>query len=129
MELILNLAWMVLAAVIVGLWLHHSRGKGVDRRTQFVAVAMLILILFPIISVSDDLQMAQNPAEEDQNQRRDSTPGFLLADYAVVAILPQAEHADVLLVFLCYHGLGQYAVPSIDNPALSAFQNRPPPIA
>jgi hypothetical protein len=44
---------------------------GATRRTQMVALAVLILILFPVISVTDDLQAIQNPAEVDSCLRRE----------------------------------------------------------
>jgi len=63
MELVLNLAWALSAVVFFCIWLRHARHAGADRRTQLVALAVLILILFPVISVTDDLQAMQNPAE------------------------------------------------------------------
>ena len=54
MEIILNLAWIFLAAVIMWLWLRYAPCEGASRRTQVAALAMLIVILFPVISVTDD---------------------------------------------------------------------------
>ena len=71
MELVLNLAWAFLASIMVGLWLRLAVRTGVNLRMQFVALAVLLLILFPVISVTDDLQVAQNPAEADCLVRRD----------------------------------------------------------
>src|ERR1035437_9217781 len=71
MELILNLAGLLVAAAMACLWLRWAPRKGFDRRTQLVALALLILILFPVISVTDDLLAAQNPAETDYLVRRD----------------------------------------------------------
>ncbi len=41
-----------------------------DRRMQFIALAVVILILLPAISMTDDLLAAQNPAEIDCSARR-----------------------------------------------------------
>jgi hypothetical protein len=71
MELILNLAWGLLAFASVCLWARVERRKGAERRSPVIALLMLIVILFPIISVSDDLWSIQNPAETDTVQRRD----------------------------------------------------------
>jgi hypothetical protein len=73
MELFLNFAWALLAIASVCLWMRLERRAGVERRLPLIALALLIVILLPVISVSDDLQVLQNPAESDtfQCQRRD----------------------------------------------------------
>jgi hypothetical protein len=71
MELFLNSAWALLAVAIVYLWLRLGRRAVSERQMSFVALVMLIVILFPVISVSDDLWSIQNPAETDTCQRRD----------------------------------------------------------
>src|SRR5271165_4058347 len=89
MELTLNLAWALVAAVMVCLWSRFAARSGVDRRLQFVALAVLLLILFPVVSVSDDLQAAQNPAEADCLVRRDhacSTPHSILPHVAAMPL-------------------------------------------
>jgi hypothetical protein len=128
-EIFLNLAWIVMAAVMMGLWLHHSPSTGRVRRIQFVAVAMLILILFPIISVSDDLQTAQNLAEEDVYLRRVLTAACPHSAFPAVATLPQSVKIEIAFVYLHFHGFGHFEEPTLDNPALSSIQNRPPPAA
>jgi len=70
MELVLNFAWVLLAAFMLSLWLQLAPCAHGDRRMQLVALAVLLLILFPVISVTDDLQAMQNPAETDCCQRR-----------------------------------------------------------
>jgi len=70
MELLLNFAWMLLAAGIVCHWLQIQGREPAGRRLSFIALVMLIVILFPAISVSDDLQSIQNPAEINSGQRR-----------------------------------------------------------
>jgi hypothetical protein len=63
MELVLNLVWVLLATVIVRLWICHAPNHCVRKRTQVAALLLLLLVLFPVISVTDDLQAMQNPAE------------------------------------------------------------------
>jgi len=68
METVLNLAWALLVMLMFGLWMRFAPHTGPNRRgdsprIQFVALAVLILLLFPVISVTDDLQAIQNPAE------------------------------------------------------------------
>jgi hypothetical protein len=70
LELVLNLVGILMAAAVVCLWFQWAPRTGFDRKTQLVALALLILIVFPVISVTDDLVMAQNPAETDSSARR-----------------------------------------------------------
>jgi len=115
--------------VIACLWLRIGRRDQTSRRLPFIALVMLILLLFPVISVSDDLLSLQNPAETDTCQRRDhlaSSPHFL---FPVVAALPEPLFAELSFGF--QHVIAPLNLPviAIDNPALDAIQNRPPPTA
>lgn len=67
MELILNLFWVVLSLFLLALW-HHLHASPADSpqrhpAAQLISLALVLLILFPVISVSDDLLAAQSPAE------------------------------------------------------------------
>src|SRR5271155_1871111 len=88
MELVLNIAWALLATVMFGLWLRHSPRTGADMRIQFAALAVLLLILFPVISVTDDLLAVQNPAETDCLVRRDHVCSPAHSIHPAVAGLP-----------------------------------------
>jgi hypothetical protein len=129
MELGLNLVWMLLAVVIVGLWLRHAPPERQGRRTQIAALAMLILILFPIISVSDDLQAAQNLAEDNIYLRRGFTGANPHSVFPVVAPLHPAPLAEPTFVLSRIHAFCQLPAPLLNFPALSTIQNRPPPAA
>jgi len=129
MEVLLNLTWMVLAAVIVGLWFVHSPREVRGRRGQVIALVMLILVLFPVISVSDDLQVAQNLAEEDAYLRRACASALHdRAHLPVVAMLLQSVLMEMPVAYICFHGLSILTADIPDNPALLVVQNRPPPI-
>jgi len=129
MELTLNLAWALLATVIVSQWLHHAPSNGTRRGTQFAALAMLIVILFPVISVTDDLIAAQNPAEADCCLRRDHVVSNSHSIFPVVAALPPPVFAEFSFGFLRFAAPGHMPAPQVANPALAAIQNRPPPAA
>ncbi|HZP04681.1 MAG TPA: hypothetical protein VFB43_07265 [Terracidiphilus sp.] len=128
MELLLNLAWLLLAFTMAGLWLRFSPNDTGNRRAQFVALALLLFILLPAISVTDDLLAAQNPAEIDSCLRRDHEFSGHHGPLLLVAILPVLFHERFT------SNLPQWAIPGatplrISNPpALSAIQNRPPPV-
>jgi hypothetical protein len=129
MELSLNLAWIALGALMFCSWLRFSPRAGSSRRMQFVALAVLVLILFPVISVTDDLQAAQNPAETDTCLRRDCECPHHHSIIPGIAAIPVPVFAG--LSFTSQHAAipGSPRAPSIDDPALAPIQNRPPPAA
>jgi hypothetical protein len=89
MEIVLNLAWATLAIAGFSLWLRFERRRGAERNLPLIAITMLVVILFPVISVSDDLWSIPNPAETDATQRRGP---FISSDHAIFpasAALPE----------------------------------------
>jgi hypothetical protein len=125
MEVILNIAWALLAAAMVVLWLRYAP-RGCDRRLQVVSLAMLLAILLPAISMTDDLVRAQNPAEIDCCLRRDHEHAHPI--FPVLAALPVPAFTRTSLRILCLLTPGVPRNPAIDSPALSSIQNRPPPL-
>jgi hypothetical protein len=129
MEALLNFAWALMAIACLGLWFRFGRRTGVDRRASFVALVMLLVILFPVISVSDDLWAGQNPAETDTCQRRAHRDCCSHTSLQAVASLPLPVFAELSF------GIHRFSVSlpptqSVpDNPALAPIQNRPPPTA
>src|SRR6516225_11374120 len=71
MELLLNLAWLLLAGVMLGLWLQRKTRAKTGYGQQLIVIAVVVAILFPVISMSDDLLTVQNAFEADNYQRRD----------------------------------------------------------
>ena len=129
MELILNLAWVMLAVVCAGLWVHHARHNGVSPRVQAIALLMLVVILLPVISVTDDLQALQNPAELDCCARRHHAASSPHTIFHAIAALPPVMIAEPSFSFLCKIVPGGSPPPTVKNPALTSIQNRPPPVA
>jgi hypothetical protein len=130
MELTLNLAWALLAALMFCLWLRFGVSIGPRRRMQFVALAVLILILLPVISVTDDLQAAQNPAEADAYYlctRRDHVAVSPHSIFLALAALPLPVYAALAAGFPRFAAPRNLPLPLIDHPALAAIRNRPPP--
>lgn len=129
MELVLNLAWVLLATVMVSLWLRCSPRAGADKRMQLVALAVLLLILFPVISVTDDLLAVQNPAETDSCQRRVHGYSVPHSTLASVASLPLPAFSE--LSFGDQRAAAPGTMPKLvfDDPALHPIENRPPPAA
>ncbi|MDI3255618.1 MAG: hypothetical protein QJR10_12655 [Bacillota bacterium] len=75
MEIFFNLAWMALSMALLLLWLQGSRKRHPScrlpsLRVQCVALGMLILVLLPVVSLSDDLQAMMVASEIEHTGRR-----------------------------------------------------------
>ncbi|HUV71025.1 MAG TPA: hypothetical protein VMW15_15295 [Terracidiphilus sp.] len=128
MELFLNSGWALVAIASLCLWIPLGRRTAANGRLSFIALVVLIVTLFPVISVSDDLWCLHNPAETDTCQRRDygvSCPHSIFP----VATLPESAVAAPVFGFQRL-ALQPYAPPQLAaNPALTPIHNRPPPSA
>jgi hypothetical protein len=73
MELLLNLAWMLLALPAYWLWQRDARSgatRGVSSAQCLLALACGLVLLFPVISASDDLHGMQAEMEESSASKR-----------------------------------------------------------
>jgi hypothetical protein len=129
MELALNLVWALLAVVLVRLWLRHASRNGASTRMQAAALAMLIMILLPVISVTDDLQALQNPAELDCCARRHHATACPHSVFPAVATLPPPVFAGLSFGVFRLAAPTPLPAPLVEIPALASIQNRPPPVA
>jgi hypothetical protein len=88
MELFLNLVWVVLSAALI-LYLVRSRralAKPVDWRVV-VALGVLLVLLFPVISMTDDLAAMTASAEVEYNLRlHEAAPAHQASFHALDAI-------------------------------------------
>ena len=129
MEIFLNLTWAVLSLAGISLWLKVETRSGNQRRLSMIALVMLFVIIFPVISVSDDLWSIQNPAETDSCQRRDHHAGCAHHQFPSFHALPApfyvASSLDTPLAPLTLDHQENFLSP----PALWGIQNRPPPTA
>jgi hypothetical protein len=74
-ELLFNLLWVVLSTGLIGLWLvsRHRWGDSMPRpngHMQIAALAILIVVLLPVVSLTDDLLACTAPAEIEHLVRR-----------------------------------------------------------
>ena len=53
------------------LWVRHARREGPGRQVQFIALALILVNMFVVISMYDDMAMAQSPAETSCFARED----------------------------------------------------------
>lgn len=75
MEILFNLVWLALSVGLTVLWLACHRRRGgrapvIPVRAQLVALVILIVILLPVVSLTDDLQACTAPAEMEHFLRR-----------------------------------------------------------
>jgi hypothetical protein len=130
MELTLNVGWALVVVWMLCVWLRMAPRKSPDRRTQFVALAVVILILLPAISMTDDLQAARNPAEVDTCVvRRDHDLAAPHSIFPVAAVPPAPVFAGLPLGVPVIAAPSHLLSPFVDHPALASIQNRPPPAA
>jgi hypothetical protein len=129
MELFLNSAWALIAIGIVSLWLRLGPRTHAHRRLQFISLVMLITILFPVISVSDDLLSLHNPAETDTCQRRDHLASCPHSIFPPIAVLPEPLRAEPAFGFSRLLAVISLPLLTAETPALGPIQNRPPPSA
>ena len=130
MELFFNVAWLVVAGVLVTLWLRGDRRGNAERRAQLIAMAVLIAILLPVISVSDDLQAIQNASEADNYLRRDHlVPSNPSPVQPMLAVVLPAMSAGLGFGFLRFIAPSLLSVLEPEHPEIAGIDNRPPPAA
>jgi hypothetical protein len=130
MELALNLGWALVAAWMFCAWLRIAPHAVRERRAQFVALTVVILILLPAISMTDDLMAAQNPAEIDCCIiRRDHGCVSPHSIVPVMAALPVPAIRGMEFGFLQMSAPSLLSAPHVKPVARGAILNRPPPAA
>ena len=130
MELILNLVWAVFSVALIGGWLHSARVNKAPRLTQICALLVVLLLLLPVISLSDDLMAMRGLAETDTCLRRAlgsdtghptvATASFGLPETEISGLSTSNDVQEILLTY----GIAQ--PPSIHTDSLNS---RPPPRA
>lgn len=129
MELALNLGWVIVAAWMTCAWLRVSPRGARERHAQFVALAVIILILLPAISMTDDLLAAQNPAEADCCVRRDHDAARSHSIVPVTTAFPMPELAQPTSGIAHLRAPNCEPTPTLAVPLFDSIQNRPPPAA
>lgn len=130
MELFLNLAWLLVAGALVYLWVDGGGRGNSNWRSQLIVIALLIAILFPVISMSDDLLAVQNTFEADNYLRRDHlvapNGGPILPGLAIITAVIFAGFG---FGFMGFATPSQLAVVKPQHPEITTICNRPPPTA
>jgi hypothetical protein len=73
MELLLNLAWVLMALPAYWLW-RRGEGARLERRVTalqcLLALGCVLVLLFPVISATDDLHAMRSEMEESSTSKR-----------------------------------------------------------
>lgn len=132
MELLLNLVWLVTSVSLVAAWIWSIRKGYIEFEwATLIALILLIVILFPVISMTDDMVMMRAPAEVEHMMRRSEAP---LAPVAMLGLL--GALAALVLIAVSMTALRFYsqicsrvfAAKLLDG-FIRAFGVRPPPAA
>ena len=129
MELALNLGWMAMAAAMCWLWVHHARREGRGRGVQFISLALVLVTMFYVITIYDDMAMAQNPAEMRCFQREDDLGAHAHVPFHPVVASAPTPAAEVPFNTFLFAVPGSLYFPTVKVPVLFSIQNRPPPAA
>ena|SRR5271168_1061371 len=73
MELLLNLAWLLLALPAYWLWRRSADARGVRKVSALqclLALGCAVVLLFPVISATDDLHAMRSEMEESSSSKR-----------------------------------------------------------
>ena len=130
MELVLNLGWVVLATLMCWLWVHHpARRESRGRLEKLVSLGLVLVMMFVVITMYDDMAMAQNPAETSCFQREDFSSARAPAMQHPVASFTQPLVSEPSFEAFYLGVVGNHPAPALQSLALSSIQSRPPPSA
>ena len=125
MELYLNCVWVLTASVSV--WLRLGRCTLISRHLSFVGLFLFIVILFPVISVSDDLWSIRSPAQAKTLERRNDWATRPHSAFAAIIALPEPDVAQLNFGFQRIAASLHGPLLAVENPARGPIRNRPSP--
>src|SRR5450755_742549 len=70
MELLLNLAWLLLAVPACWVWCDRKPSREVSSLHCLLALGCMLVVLFPVVSATDDLRAMRAEMEESQDGKR-----------------------------------------------------------
>jgi hypothetical protein len=114
---------------MVCLWLRFAPRSTTGRRMQIAALSVLILMLLPAISITDDLLAAQNTAEVDNCLRRAHEFTFPHSIFSAVAASPLPAFSGLSFGDSHLAAPGGLSTQPVLSPALFSVQDRAPPSA
>lgn len=135
MEFLLNFLWLSLSLTLVFAWRRAARhGHTKHTWTTFVALALLLFLLFPVISMTDDLVAMENGTELEHVVRRSEMPLLHLA-HDTTALLDSGSLTILLLIgfAILFSRLSRFTLRVSPRRVTDGFARihgvRPPPVA
>jgi hypothetical protein len=131
MELLLNLAWLLLALPAYWLWRGRKSTRGFSSLQCLLALGCLLVVLFPVISATDDLCAMKAEMEESPSGER----SFRHASGDRAGLLNAVVHSHAALAssvrFYCSNDESWLLIssPCLQTPVAPAFEaaSRAPP--
>jgi len=129
MEMALNVVWMALAAAMCLLWILHARGDEAPRWIQAISLSLVLAFTFVVVTMYDDIAMAQNPAETRCFQREDDLSHHAHSACHPIVSLAPPDAAPSPVSIPSVVSQDRPPIPAAQVLVLSRIQNRPPPLA
>jgi len=140
MELLCNFAWATVIVALWSCWFVRRRRTGSNSARisplpaialQLISLAALTAILLPVISITDDLQASNNPAEVERSAgKRDHLFSFHQTHHGapgiVALVVPCLRPSFLTRVSLLP---AEFAVPAQGTAHALTQWSRPPPAA
>ncbi|MGA2908011.1 MAG: hypothetical protein ABSE36_09935 [Terracidiphilus sp.] len=136
MELLCNLVWVAVTVALWSSWLVRRRQARTASilpaiAVQLISLAALTAILLPAISITDDLQASNNPAEVERSAgKRDHLFSFHQTHHGapgiVALVVPCLRPSFLTRVSLLP---AEFAVPAQGTAHALTQWSRPPPAA
>jgi hypothetical protein len=136
MELLLNLLWLTLALPALWLWRRESvfaQGhRRFDRIRPCLILSCILMLLFPVVSATDDLHAMRQEMEESSQSKRvvkavvDKSPTGISTAGALPALISSASFCP------SHQACGQVLVVSVLLPQQAHFDEcaaRAPPLS
>ncbi len=132
MELLLNLAWLLLALPAFWLWQRStaaSTGRKPTALQCVLALGCMLVILFPVVSATDDLRAMRNEMEESPANKRNIRHASNDKASAWQGQTPAALAAKTNFLAECDHGWQPVTAPTSYMPAAPTIprSGRSPP--
>jgi hypothetical protein len=130
-ELFLNVVWLsVSILLVIGCVRSIRHGDTKLSWAAGVALCLLLVLLFPVISMTDDLQALTAPAEVEHMMRRQHDAPSLHINMLDVVALLSLILSGIALPTVCSIRVGTRGyVTALLAGSVRAFGIRPPPVA
>jgi hypothetical protein len=132
LEIFLNFAWVALSILLIGGWIWSIRkGHSQFQWTALVALALLLVLLFPAISITDDRVAMTTPLELEHMMRCSEAPHGQIALLGIFELFATIVFIVLNMAVSCFYCRVRIRVFAATLLAgfIRAFGVRPPPVA